>query len=89
MTDMYVITTDNAPSIVTETVVDGWLSEEDIAVLYKRWRETWPAPLEFSGGVQGITCEAIEQVPQAQLNRTYGKIRGQKFMKIAKENSNA
>ena len=89
MTDMYVITTEGAPTVAPDTVIDGWLTPEDIEVLYKRWKPAWPAPLEFPGGVLGITCEAIEQVPQAQLNRTYGKIRGQKFMKIAEENSNA
>lgn len=89
MTDMYVISTVNAPTVAQETVIDGWLTDEEIEILYKRWKKAWPAPIEFPGGVLGITCEAVQQVPQATLNRTYGKIRGQKFMQVAEENSNA
>lgn len=86
---MFTFTTENAPGIAPETVIDGWLTVDEIEILYKRWRNTWPKPLEYPGGTLGITCESVIQVPQAQLNRTYGKIRGTKFMKVAKENSNA
>lgn len=86
---IYTITSDNAPTVSSETVIDGWLDPEDIDVLYKKWKPSWPAPLEFSGGVTGITCEAILQVPESQLNRTFGKIRGEKLRKIAEENNNA
>lgn len=85
----YTITSEPVQTVAQETVIDGWLTEEDIELLYKRWKTTWPEPLTFSGGVTGITCEAILQVSQSQLNRVFGKVRGEKFMQIAKENNNA
>jgi hypothetical protein len=89
MNNMYTITQENAPTVMQETVIDGWLTEEDIELLYERWKSSWPIPLEFSGGVKGITCEAVMQVPTSQLNRTFGKVRGTKLRKIAEENYNA
>lgn len=83
---MYTITTESAPTVATETVIDGWLSDEDNEVLYKRWKSSWPTPLEFPGGVLGITCEGVLQVSESQLNRTYGKVRGERIRKVAEEN---
>lgn len=86
---IYTIASEPVQTVAQETVIDGWLEQDEIDVLYKRWKDKWPEPLVFSGGVTGITCEAVLQVPQSQLNRTYGKVRGTKFMKIAEENNNA
>ena len=86
--DLYTITTANAPTVYVETTIDGWLTDDEIEILYKRWKNSWPEMVEHPGDVWAITCERVKQVPQAQLNRTYGKVRGQKFMRIAEENAN-
>lgn len=85
----YIFTTVNAPSVMVETVIDGHLADADVEVLYKRWKPTWPDMIQFSGGVVGITCEAVMLVPVAQLNRVYGKQMGQRIRHAAEVNSNA
>jgi len=89
MSTNYTITTEGAPNVVSEIIIDGFLSDEDIEVLYSRWKSDWPAPIEFPGGVKGISCEAVLQVPQSKLNRTFGKVRGERIHHAAEVNSNA
>jgi len=63
--------------------IDGWVTEEEREKIYTRWKADWPKPLMVQGGVTIITCELIKKVPQANLNRTFGKILGEKLTQVA------
>jgi hypothetical protein len=89
MATEYIITTEGAPNLIQETVIDGFLTDDDADALYKKWRKSWPTPLEFSGGVLGISCEQVLEVPSAQFNRTFGKVRGERIKQVAEVNANA
>jgi hypothetical protein len=67
--------------------IDGWLSENDVEVLYKRWRKSWPEPVEFRGGVQSITCDLVLEIEYKQLVKTYGVQRASRLIKAAKQGS--
>ena len=83
---MYVITAQQAPTVARETIIDGYITPDDCAALYEKWKSEWPAPIEFPGAVKGISCEAILEVPAGQFNRTLGKARGERIRKEAEVN---
>jgi hypothetical protein len=63
--------------------IDLMLTEEDVQVLYEKWQPTWPEKIEFQGGVQGITCDMLYQVPHNELVAVYGKKRAARYLEIA------
>lgn len=71
--------------IAVGTVVDGYLDEDETEKVYKRWKDSWPEQLAFSGNQKAVTFEMIREIPQAQLNRTFGKKLGQKLTQYAEE----
>jgi len=79
-------------SLARGTTIDAYLSTEANNALYKLWNEqkSWPAPLEFPGGIKAITCEMIQDVINDKLGRSqeaftqvfqgkFGKEQGEKL----------
>lgn len=52
-------------SFALGTIIDGYLTDEQAAFLYKNWRVDWPEKLVFSGSIEAITCEMIQEVGEA------------------------
>lgn len=55
------------------TIIDGYLSQEEIDQLYAIWKSDWPEPLVFQGGVKAITCEMILEVPKDIFIAAFGR----------------
>ena len=66
------------------TVIDGHLDEKQVAKLYERWDESWPAPLEFRGGEVAIQAEQIVEVGELAMTKKYGRKMGAALFAIAK-----
>lgn len=67
--------------------IDGWLSDKDVEILYKRWRKTWPTPISFRGGVLSITCDLVLEVGHKLLVKAYGVQRASRLINAAKKGS--
>jgi hypothetical protein len=68
------------------TTIDGYLQEDEIAVLYEKWEPTWPEPLVFQGGVTAITCEKILEVDAKDIRMVYGKKLANRLLEVAERN---
>lgn len=55
------------------TIIDQYLSEADVAVLYERWKDKWALPLEYPGSQYAITCDMVADAPFTELVSVYGK----------------
>ena len=68
------------------TVIDGYLSDEDIQKLYEKWDIEWGEPLEFQGGTKGITCEMVLEAPKTKFKEIMGAA-GKRILDAAQVNA--
>jgi hypothetical protein len=59
-------------SLARGTTIDAYLSEPDCRALYEQWDKSWPEPLEFPGGVQGLTCETVLDINYTEFRKVFG-----------------
>ena len=74
------------------TIIDAYLPDEAVKVLYEKWQPGWPTPLGFSGGEQAITCEMILEVSEQEdgekaFVKAMGKRLTEIILSIAKANA--
>lgn len=81
-------------SFFSGTLIDGYLIPEDEKALYNVWEvnPSWPAPLEYQGGVKAITCEMVLEVAEPEFLAAFGKTKASKeqaarIRKAANENA--
>lgn len=70
-------------SYAVGTLIDQYLDEEDVKILYERWRDKWALPLEYPGSQYAITCDMIAEVPLDELVSVYGKKRSLRYIEAA------
>lgn len=70
-------------------LVDGFLMPADVKALYEKWdAAAWGEPETFQGGADpAISCEMVMGVPEAQLEKVYGKARAQRLREAAEPNA--
>lgn len=93
--DVSKITLTQNTSFHPGTIIDGHISAEDNEVLYDRYlnnwhKREWPEPLNFRGGVFGITAEMLLEIVEAgkrgSLNQLFGKARMNRILEAAESN---
>lgn len=67
------------------TIIDAYLEEPLVKLLYEKWNDDWGAKLEFPGRIYAITAEMILEVPRGELFRTYGPKRAQELLDTAEK----
>lgn len=67
--------------------IDGYLDSEDVEILYNRWKDTWPAPVDHQGGIKVLTCEKVLSVGYSELSKVYGVKRAKRFFDVAETNA--
>lgn len=65
------------------TIIDQYLDDEDVEILYERWKDKWALPLEYPGSQYAITCDMIAGAPLDELVATYGKKRSLRYIEAA------
>lgn len=68
------------------TIIDGYLNNEMIKLLYDKWQTSWGQLLEFQGNQKAITCEMILAVPKDELERVYQNAASE-FLLVAERNA--
>lgn len=71
-------------SFARGVLIDGFLSYNDVVILYERWKESWPEPEQHRGDEEAITCEMILEVPEEELKKVYGKLRAGRLLEVAR-----
>lgn len=68
------------------TIIDAYLDDATCSKLYSKWKKSWPAPLEFRGGLTAITCEMVLDVPSEEFVKVYGGL-SETILAAARSNS--
>lgn len=56
-----------------ETIIDGYLTQEQINALYGTWLPDWPDKREYRGGITAITSEMVMQIPEEDFIKAFGR----------------
>lgn len=68
--------------------IDGFLSESDVEVLYKRWKsKDWGEPITLRGGIISIDCDMILDIPWNSLVKAYGVKRAKRLVDASNKGS--
>lgn len=55
------------------STIDPFLSDEDAANLYDKWKSVWGDPYDCGGGSIAITCEQVADAPVKDFVTVFGK----------------
>lgn len=56
-----------------DVVIDEYIGEKLVSLLYEKWDNSWDEPLDFGAAGVGITCAMVLNVPIETLTKVYGK----------------